>query len=110
MSFYSWKEIKEQVVTPKVKRRVIAGEKIMLVLYEMELGAASSIHHHPHEQFGYVLQGKLRFFLVKEEKLLSAGDVYHVPPNMKHGGEVVGDKTVILLDVFHPIREDFLKK
>jgi hypothetical protein len=36
-----------------------------------------------------------------------AGDVLHFPPNVVHGATML-DEEVVLIDIFTPIREDFL--
>ncbi len=43
-----------------------------------------------------------------EEKLIGPGDVWHVPPDVEHGGQIVGEENIVFLDVFHPVREDLL--
>lgn len=108
MSFYSWNEIPKDDYATKVRTRIITGEEMMLILVEMDPGAEYVMHHHPHEQFSYVLQGKLNLSLGNVRKLVGPGDVWHVPPNVEHGGTIYGDETVVFLEAFHPIREDVL--
>ena len=31
----------------------------------------------------------------------------HIPPNVEHWGEVVGDEPVLNLDIFTPLREEY---
>ncbi|MEK6283142.1 MAG: hypothetical protein AABN95_22525 [Acidobacteriota bacterium] len=42
-----------------------------------------------------------------KERIASAGDVLHFPPNCWHGATMM-DQEVVLIDIFSPIREDFL--
>ena len=39
---------------------------------------------------------------------MGPGDLVVIPPNVHHDLVVVGDKPVVNLDVFAPIREDYL--
>jgi quercetin dioxygenase-like cupin family protein len=39
---------------------------------------------------------------------LKAGDLLLVPPNVPHSMKVIGNETVLNLDVFSPAREDYL--
>jgi quercetin dioxygenase-like cupin family protein len=55
-----------------------------------------------------VMQGKVKFIIGEEERIVSAGDVLHFPPNSWHGATML-DNEVVLIDIFSPIREDFLK-
>jgi quercetin dioxygenase-like cupin family protein len=68
------------------------------------------MHAHPHEQFGLLLQGRLRLRVGDEEREIGPGEVWHAPPNVVHGGTIVGDEPVVFIDVFHPIREDVLEE
>lgn len=61
----------------------------------------------PHEQMTFVEKSHARFIIGDDEKLVGAGDVLHFPPNFWHGATML-DEEVILIDIFSPIREDFL--
>lgn len=92
-----------------VLRKVLAySDNIMNVELKFEKGAVGEMHSHPHEQIGYIISGTL---IYKEEGrddvTLSAGDTYIVAPNVTHGIECVTE--VKLLDIFTPMREDFIK-
>ena len=91
-----------------VMRKVLAySDNIMNVELKYEKGAVGEMHKHPHEQIGYVIEGSL---IYKEEGsedvTLNAGDTYIVAPNVMHGIECLTN--VKLLDIFTPMREDFV--
>ena len=44
----------------------------------------------------------------QEDKVLGTGDTYYVAPNVVHGVEILED--TMLLDIFTPMREDFIQK
>ena len=108
ISFYNWTEVPEQEVAPRVRRKAIAGEGLMLLRVEIEPGGCVAMHVHPNEQFGTVLQGSIRFCLEGGECLLGAGEVYHIPPDLGHEVEALGDEKAVILDVFHPVRHELL--
>jgi len=109
--FYNWKDVERQEALKKVYRKIVTGKKIMLVRYEQLPGSPEfPIHKHPHEQTGCVLGGNIEFTIGSEKKVLGPGAGYVVPSNVEHGSKVVGNKTVVLLDIFSPIREDYLEK
>ena len=58
-----------------------------------------------------VMQGKVKFVVEDDEKVVvaSPGDVLHFPSNNWHGATML-DEEVVLIDIFSPIREDFLTK
>lgn len=90
-----------------VTRKVLAyGGGMMAVEVRFEPGAVGAEHTHPHEQISYVLSGSFRLTLGDEASTIRAGDTYYCAPNLPHG--VVALEGGVLLDVFSPIREDFL--
>jgi quercetin dioxygenase-like cupin family protein len=54
-----------------------------------------------------VVQGRVRFFIEGQERICSPGDVLHFPSGCWHGATMM-DEEVVLIDIFTPIREDFL--
>ena len=91
-----------------VSRRILAsGGTMMTVQFAFEKGAVGTPHTHPHEQVGYVLQGRFELTLGNDKTMLEVGDTYYVPSNTVHG--VVALEDGVLLDVFTPQRQDFLK-
>lgn len=102
------KDREYQNVGEKTLRKVLAySDNIMNVELRFEAGAIGALHSHPHEQIGYVIEGSL---IYKEEGCddvtLNAGDTYLVAPDVMHGIECITD--VKLLDIFTPMREDFV--
>jgi quercetin dioxygenase-like cupin family protein len=93
-----------------VTRRVFSGSNSMMVLNEIMPEASPFLHSHPHEQLTHMIQGKAEFVLGDEVLNLAEGDVLLVPPNIPHSLKVIGGQPVLNLDVFSPIREDYLKK
>jgi len=91
-----------------VSRKILAsGGTMMTVQFAFEKGAVGTPHTHPHEQVGYVLQGRFELTLGNDKTTLEVGDTYYVPSNFVHG--VVALEDGVLLDVFTPQRQDFLE-
>jgi quercetin dioxygenase-like cupin family protein len=90
-----------------VRRKIMAFEdSIMLVRVEFETGGVGSLHSHPHVQISHVESGQFEIEIEGVKKTLSAGDVFHVPSNAIHGAYCI--EAGVLIDVFSPMREDFL--
>jgi quercetin dioxygenase-like cupin family protein len=81
----------------------------MCAYFELAPGARIAEHAHPHEQAGMLVQGKTKWKMRGEERILTAPALYRVPSGEPHEVEVVGDEPAVVLDAFSPIREDFLK-
>ena len=95
-------------VTRKVLSHVPAGAVPGMMAAEMrfEQGSVGAPHTHPHEQIGYVVSGRFELDMDGNIQELEAGDTYYVPPDVRHG--VVALTDGVLLDVFAPMREDFV--
>jgi len=89
-------------------RRQIFGynDSIMLVKVEFDVGAVGAVHSHPHSQVTYVESGEFDVIIDGVETRLGPGDSFYVEPHLDHGA--VCRKTGVLIDVFSPVREDFL--
>jgi quercetin dioxygenase-like cupin family protein len=67
----------------------------------------TAVHTHPHEQITLVERGRVLFVVDGEERVAGPGDVLHFPSDLPHGATML-DEEVVLVDIFSPIREDFL--
>src|SRR3954468_14734146 len=81
-------------------------DKIMLVKAKFEKGGVGQLHSHHHSQVTYVDSGVFEMTIGDEKKIIRKGDGYYVPPHVVHGCVCVEDG--MLIDVFSPMREDFL--
>ena len=94
-------------IFPGVDIYTATGKEMMLSYVEFEPGAIVEAHSHPHEQVGMVVEGKARFFVGDEERLLGPGDMYTIPGGVTH--RVVAEEgRVVAIDIFHPIRDDYV--
>ena len=85
------------------------GEKMMMVLNATMPGCIVPIHHHPHEQIGMVYAGKAILRIGDEEQVVQRGDFYCIPTNVPHGDTCLGDEPFVMLDIFYPVRQDFIE-
>jgi quercetin dioxygenase-like cupin family protein len=86
------------------------GEKMMMVLNATLPGHSVPLHSHLHEQIGVVYGGRAKLRIGDEEHLVNKGDFYSIPANVPHSDTVIGDEPFVMLDIFCPIREDFIEK
>jgi len=102
-----WKTVPVEKVSDGIERQMVVGQKIMICRFRFDPFVVTPAHRHPHEQMTLVMQGKVKFIIEDETRIVSAGDVLHFPSNHWHGATML-DEEVVLIDVFSPIREDFL--
>jgi quercetin dioxygenase-like cupin family protein len=93
-------------------RKIIHTNNLMSVLIDFTDGPWDNpepYHSHPHEQTSYIASGEIMFFCEGEkEQLLKAGDMFAVPPGVKHTIQLL-TREARLIDSFTPLREDFIK-
>jgi len=103
-----WSKIPVEQTAEGIERQMIVGQNVMICRFRFAPHVVTPEHTHRHEQMTLVMQGKVRFFIEGVEHIVSAGDVLHFPPHNRHGATML-DEEVILIDIFSPIREDFLE-
>ena len=100
------RNLPEEKISDQITRRILVGEKEMIVWWSMKAGAHAAAHKHPHEQAFWVISGRMDFRLGGERRMCQAGDVGVVPGGVEHEAWFPEDTEV--MDVFSPPREDFL--
>ena len=99
--------IEAKTVGEGAQRRIMAyDDQLMLVEVELEKGGVVALHTHPHHQVDYLVSGRVEFELAGEKRVLEPGDSVMIPPGAEHGAVALEES--ILLDIFSPMREDFV--
>ena len=80
---------------------------MMLSVVTFESDAVVSEHAHPHEQMGFLVSGRLEFTIGGVTRILAPGAMWRIPGGVLHHVRAI-DGPALALDVFHPIREDYL--
>jgi quercetin dioxygenase-like cupin family protein len=104
---HRWDEIALEKVTEMLSRKIVAGEREMLVQSYLKRGCLVPMHAHESEQMIYVLQGALRLLVGGEDVTVREGEVLHIPAGVAHQAEALED--TFELDVFSPPRAEWLK-
>ena len=94
-------------IFPGVEICTTAGERMMLSVVTFEPGSVVLDHAHPHEQMGMMISGRLEFTVGGVTKVLGPGDLWRIPGGVVHRVRAL-EGPATALDVFHPIREDYL--
>ncbi|HXD34730.1 MAG TPA: cupin domain-containing protein [Pyrinomonadaceae bacterium] len=102
-----WAKVPVEQLEEGIERQMVIGEKLMICRLRIAPHVVTPCHEHPHEQMTLVERGPVRFTIGKEERIANTGDVLHFPPGTWHGATML-DEEVVLVDIFSPVREDFL--
>ncbi len=107
MKHYCWEEVAREQMNPLFARRVIHTDRMTLAQVFLKKGCKVPLHHHENEQITTISEGRLRFEIGGEEKIVGAGELVHIPSGVPHLAEALDD--VVGVDIFTPVREDWLR-
>ncbi len=103
----AWDDIPREELNPKILRRIVTGDQVMVAIVDLKEGALVPMHKHHNEQITYVIEGCLRFTMEDGSVIdVRGGETLTIPPNVGH--QAVALEDTIDLDAFSPIREDWL--
>lgn len=107
--FTSLNELPSKEIAKGVTMRPLAGEHVMISCVDLSPESAVGLHSHPHEQLGVVLEGQVEMQIGEERRALRPGDAYVIPGGTRHGARASGGPARVL-DIFYPLREEYLKR
>ena len=106
--FIENKDLPWETIDTGVRRKIMAyDDKLMVVKVEFKQGGIGNLHQHHHSQITHVESGIFEVEIGDEKKILTGGDAFYIPPNVMHGAVCLEEG--VLIDVFSPMREDFIK-
>lgn len=94
---------------PGVYRKITGfNDNLMMVKVKFEKGATVPAHRHPHVQCSLIESGRFEVISGGKSRILKKGDGFFVPSDVEH--KVTAVEQGIIIDTFHPAREDFIQK
>jgi quercetin dioxygenase-like cupin family protein len=106
--FIKDEDIAWEQVGDGIKRKIMAyDERLMVVKVAFEKGGIGTVHQHHHTQITHVESGVFEVEIDGDKKILKSGDAFFIPTNIWHGAVCI--EAGVLIDVFSPMREDFIK-
>ncbi len=114
MAFFSWKTLRKDVdksesLPAGMSRQAITLGNVMIALHETFPNLKCKHHSHKSAQITFMLKGKLRMRIGKEERIIGPGEFAYVPPDTEHSIESE-DEYVLALDIFSPARPDIVRR
>ena len=103
----NWDTIPVERPSEGIERQMVVGQNLMICRFRFAPLLVTPEHSHTHEQMSIVVRGRVRFFVEGEERIAVPGDVLSFPSECWHGATML-DEEVELIDIFSPVREDFL--
>jgi len=102
-----WSAIPAERIGEGIDRQMVWGDQLVVCRLRFDPHVVTAVHTHPHEQITVVERGRVVFTVEGEQRAATAGDVLRFPSEVRHGATML-DEEVVLIDIFSPIREDFL--
>lgn len=108
MEHFTWDSVPLEIMSDMISRKIISGEKAMIAQVFLKKDAVVPEHQHESEQVTYILEGALKFELEGKQVVVRKGEVLRIPSYVPHRAVALED--TLDLDVFSPIRKDWLAK
>ena len=85
------------------RQGITSAEDLLLVRVVMPVGKAHQFHRHPTmEEIIYVISGTAEQWVDKERRILTTGEIAHIPRDMVHGTYNAGGDTLVFLAMLSP--------
>lgn len=108
MGFRHMDVLPEREIFKGIHLRIVPGDKLMFSFVRFDPNATVPTHQHPHEQIGIVLEGELEMWIDNDRRTIRKGETYVIPSQIPHGAQTKSTPCLVL-DAFHPIREEYVK-
>jgi quercetin dioxygenase-like cupin family protein len=96
-----FRKLQDGIVT-----RLFTSDNVMLSMAEIAPNTISTIHSHPEEQWGVLLEGECIRVQGDEEIPMTIGDFWYTPGDTPHGVRT-SEKGAVILDIFSPPRKAY---
>ncbi|NKB49034.1 MAG: cupin domain-containing protein [Alphaproteobacteria bacterium] len=108
MPFFRWDDMDQKNLAKPSdsKGSIIIGDHVTLNRSVSQPGRVARPHFHGCEQMLNVVQGSAKFRVGDEEKIITAGDIVHIPVGTEHEFTTLGDEEFVYLS-FKNISEDW---
>lgn len=95
-------------LAPGLNARIFVGDNSMLSVVQIAPNAEGTLHSHPEEQWGVMLEGSGVRVQGDQEFAVKAGDFWRTPGGVPHTLKAGADGAKVL-DIFSPPREAYRK-
>jgi len=103
--YASPRDLPTKTPIPGMTQRIIRAEAATVAITDLAPKTVVESHKHPMEQTGVVTKGSLVMVIAGEQRILTPGDTYRVPPNASHGARVFEEHCQVI-DIWAPPRDD----
>ena len=105
MPFLNLSTVEEREPVPGYRGRFVHSGTMTVAYWTIKADCTMPEHAHPHEQIVSLIEGEFELTLGGESRIMRPGDIALIPPDLPHSGKSIS--ACLIVDVFHPVREDF---
>lgn len=108
MEVKTWADVPEERLNENISRKMFWGRNVMVTQWELAPNTSLPVHDHVSEQVTMVQSGSVTLLFPEDTDVtLGPGQMIVIPPSKPHGVKV-GQEGCKVMDLFSPIREDFI--
>ena len=93
-------------LTNEITTRIFPGDQAMLSVVRIDPNAHGTLHSHPEEQWGYMIEGSATRIQDGQHIPVEKGSFWRTPGNVEHS-VIAGPEGCVIQDVFAPPREEY---
>ena len=107
---YTWEDIPAREVRPGVTQRGFRGDAALVTYNTLAPGMEPKPHSHPFDQVFMLISGRVVLHVGEQAIACGPGTIVQIPRDVVHWAEAPApeDGVAINIDVFSPVREDYL--
>ena len=107
---FNWALAKRYIFAKqKLVCQLVSGEHMHLMHVIYKPGATYKMHSHPWEQFSIMISGKLLLTVGDDTRQIGPGECFYAPATVPHGGKVIGNETLAMIDVYSPAEDEVIE-
>ena len=107
MEVHNWNQIQREQLNATTGRQVLHTDTMTVARMHLKKGCTVPEHNHHNEQISMIEHGSLQFKIGGVERVVGAGDLVRIPPNVPHSVTALEDS--IAVDLFSPPRQDWIR-
>lgn len=104
MRFTRASDARRHEPVPGLSGRVVHGETMTIVTWDLPAGTEIPLHEHAQEQILRVVSGAIQLTVAAQSRRVGPGDTVVIPPRVPHEARTL--ERTRLIDVFHPVRTE----
>jgi len=105
MELFDFTTVAAREIVPGYRGRYVHSEQITQGRVDIAPGAVIPDHSHRHEQWTLLLSGSFELTVSGITHVLQPGQMLYIAPHERHSARAL--TTCVVLDVFHPPRDDY---